>query len=293
MVSRWDNSRDNRCPNCGQVESAAHLNRCPDEWRTRLYRDTVADLQKWLDASDTHPELAYWLPKYALLRGTRRLSSFPYLSADMRRAAEGQDKIPWKDFMEGRVATTVFRLQEHHLRGVGSRLTIGDWSKRLIGRLLDVTHAQWIHRNVSLHDEHSGYLRLRRQEDMMLEIERLMSIPPSHLPSDARYLLELDLDTLATASPERQAYWLYAMKAARRAGRRTRAATRRLGPRARAKRITARLGKRLRPKLSLGSLEVERQIEQDFGLRRVPSRKRKSLRASELEYPSNRRKHPD
>ena len=189
MVSRWSDERDDKCPNCGQRETAAHLNRCPDEWRTRLFRDSVASLHKWMEETGTHTELAYWLPKYILLRGTRRLSSFPYHTSDMLRVAEAIDSVPWKDFMEGKVAKEVFRLQALTLAAGGSRLSGASWAKQFISRLLHISHSQWIFRNVSLHDKATGYLRLRKRRDLLLKIDELLETDPQALPPESRYLL--------------------------------------------------------------------------------------------------------
>jgi len=71
MVSHWDKDRDGLCPDCGKQETASHLNLCSETDRTHLLHDMVNNLQDWLDNNYTHPELAYWLPKCILLRGTR------------------------------------------------------------------------------------------------------------------------------------------------------------------------------------------------------------------------------
>ncbi len=62
MVSRWDKSRDDKCPDCGQRENAAHLMRCPDRWQTQLLRDNVDKLELWMANNDTDSELLYWIP---------------------------------------------------------------------------------------------------------------------------------------------------------------------------------------------------------------------------------------
>ena len=87
MVSYWDKTRDGKCPDCGKREVASHLNLCSDPDRTRLLHDMVANLQNWPDNNYTHRELAYWIPKYILLRGTKKLSDFPYLSPAMKKVA--------------------------------------------------------------------------------------------------------------------------------------------------------------------------------------------------------------
>ena len=94
MVSHWDKSRDDLCPDCGKRETASHLNLRSDPAPTRLLHDMVERLQQWLNDNYSHPELAYWLPKYILLHGTRQLGDFPYLSSEMIRVADSQDQIP-------------------------------------------------------------------------------------------------------------------------------------------------------------------------------------------------------
>ena len=79
MVNHWDKLCDENCSDCGKCETASHLNLCLDPDRTCLLHTMAEKLQTWLENNYAHPELAYWLPKYILLRGTRKLSSFPYL----------------------------------------------------------------------------------------------------------------------------------------------------------------------------------------------------------------------
>ena len=63
---------DESCPNCGQREIAAHLMLCPDVDRSRLLKEQTNSLEEWLEKDDnTDPEIAYWIPKYVLMRGAR------------------------------------------------------------------------------------------------------------------------------------------------------------------------------------------------------------------------------
>ena len=67
MVAHWDKSRDGKCPNCGRVETAHHLNICHSQNRTDLLMDMADDLEKWMNENHSHPELAYWIPRYIKL----------------------------------------------------------------------------------------------------------------------------------------------------------------------------------------------------------------------------------
>ena len=98
-----------KCPNCKQPgERAGHLNMCPDPDRVRCFKDSVAAMERWLNEDNrTHPELAYWVPKYLLMRGRRFVDLGP-MSPTMQRLAASQDLIGWREFLEGRI-TSDFR----------------------------------------------------------------------------------------------------------------------------------------------------------------------------------------
>ena len=330
MVSHWDNTRDDKCPDCGRRETASHLNLCSDPDRTQLLHEMVTKLQQWLDNNYTHPELAYWLPKYILLRGTRRLSSFPYLSHDMQKVARSQDSIPWTCFMEGKLSREIFLLQQQTLSRSLSRLTITDWSKKLISQVLQISHAQWIFRNVSMHDAVQGYLRVKQRDTILREVDRLSEVDPILLPTDSKYLLEIDFSSLHRDTLEKQSYWLLAMKAAVRAGQRTVARSRHATARQRRASASAssprlvnggdnprtiaaatmgmsRGGSRRRGSsrsatheinrrrvyVVAGATEVLRQIHDDFGGSTSPSRRRPSPSTRFLEQRDFKRRRPD
>ena len=268
--------------------------RCPDRWRTQLLQEMVDKFAKWMASTNTDSELQYWIPKYILLRGTRTLTSLPYLSPTMRDIFLVQDRIPWQAFMEGKVCREIFAHQALALQASHSKLSITSWAKKFLDQLLHITHAQWIYRNVSLHDKDTGYLNLRKREEILREIDRLSEIEASQIPPESRYLLEIDYNELRASSMVRQSYWVYAIKAAKRAGRRGVRVTRSRGLGARGRRFAARMGKRIQPPQSLGTLEVEHQIEIDHRARaRATPNKRKSQRATEAQYRSNRRWFPD
>ena len=75
---------DERCPNCGRQETAAHLMLCPDESRTCLLVKTVEDMAKWMSKDNiTNPEIWYWIPKYILTRGSKPLSEMGFMSCHL------------------------------------------------------------------------------------------------------------------------------------------------------------------------------------------------------------------
>ena len=73
-------------------EEASHLCVCPDEDRTRLLKEMVEELEKWLNQhNNTNAEIAYWVPIYILYRGTKQFAELGPMSDGMRQIAVSQD----------------------------------------------------------------------------------------------------------------------------------------------------------------------------------------------------------
>jgi hypothetical protein len=99
-------------------------------------------------------------------------------------------------------------------------MNASDWTKQLISKLLHITHGQWIYRNISRHHTKLGLLKDMERRQLLVEIDRLMSIDPSDVPEESKFLLEIDFWAIPVASTERQSYWVHAVRAAVKSGRR-------------------------------------------------------------------------
>jgi hypothetical protein len=177
-----------------------------------LFKEGVAKLSTWMHQNDhTDQELAYWIEKYLLFRGTRSFASLVaednYASADVRVAAIGQDLIGWTEFLHGKVSVEIAAIQNLHCRlSPSCRLTGADWMKTFIVHLLQLSHSQWIFHNCTLHDKQRGYLHLRLRSEVLREIHVLLETSPSEVPPESQYLLELDHSAMYKASSEEQAF---------------------------------------------------------------------------------------
>ncbi len=60
-MARIQDILDSKCPNCKQEqEKSHHLNRCPDQGRTLLFKESVTSLVDWMHRHNrTDAELAY------------------------------------------------------------------------------------------------------------------------------------------------------------------------------------------------------------------------------------------
>ena len=111
-------------------------------------------------------------------------------------------------------------IQYSHLLVSSSLMNIDDWMSQFIGRLLHLTHGQWIYRNISKHHDTLGSIRKMERRELLLEIDRLIHVPPEEVPEESKFLLELDFTRLRNGELTTQHYWVHAVKAAVVAGRR-------------------------------------------------------------------------
>ena len=114
------------------------------------------------------------------------------MSPDMLELARGQDLIGYRNFMEGRITKKFLDIQSHHLMDAEGYLSGYDWVKTFISKILQITHSQWIFRNMTLHDCNGGELRRREAQNMRSEAECFAHMNPMDLKEQDCWLLELD-----------------------------------------------------------------------------------------------------
>jgi hypothetical protein len=201
-MARIQNILDDKCPNCLRPrETNNHLNRCPDAGRTLLFRDSILSIVQWMHKHNhTDAELAYWLEKYLIYRGTRLMTALITKEEgglpQLMTAAASQDLISWTEFLHGKISVDIEYIQHIHCSLSPCRITGSDWMKTMASHLMQASHCQWIFRNFTLHDKQRGYLCLQQRKDLLWELDKLINTPLDDIPEESRYLLELDYSKL-------------------------------------------------------------------------------------------------
>jgi hypothetical protein len=157
-------------------------------------------------------ELPFYAPPYLRLRFTPMI----------RRLAEDQDLIGWTHFLEGKVSHHFLEIQQRYLAGANTKINGRDWMTRFLTKLLEISHTQWLFRNVTLHDKIHGFLVAIKQKELIKTIEFLHDLPATEVPKESQFLLDCDIDELRSADTSYQEHWIAAMKSARTAGLRLR-----------------------------------------------------------------------
>jgi hypothetical protein len=128
-----------------------------------LLLNNTDDLGQWLEKDGiTDQELAYWIPKYILMWGDKPFADMGAMSPRVKALAQSQDKMGYRNFMEGYISTHFYEIQNLHLAMSSSFLNGADWAKQFISKILHVTHSQWIFYNISLRNK----IKLPLQEEI-------------------------------------------------------------------------------------------------------------------------------
>jgi hypothetical protein len=119
--------------------------------------------------------------------------------------------------MEGMISRDLVELQKYVLIESESRMLVETWAKGLVIKLLEITHGQWLYRNVVVHDKTTGDLASRRKEEIRDALEEQLALGEEELAEEDKFLLEINLDDLDNSTGEDQTYWLLSLQAVREA----------------------------------------------------------------------------
>ncbi|KAL3788945.1 hypothetical protein HJC23_000229 [Cyclotella cryptica] len=184
QLSRYDGTTVNRCPCCGHNdESTAHITRCLNPGRQRIFQQSVDTLLDWMERTHCDVNLIECLEQYLSLRGegsmTLIAAPFPRLS----QWAMDMDLLGWDNFLEGRICSSLLTYKRQHLH--------------------DPTHADTFN-----HGQRSSFI---------LSSESLTNngfFATLGCTFEHRYLLDLDFMELGMGSTTNRQYWIVTLESA-------------------------------------------------------------------------------
>ena len=167
-------NHDPKCPSCIRcVESCSHVLEFQEEGRVETLLGTINFLEIWMKKIGTDKGLQNCLVRYAKGRGAITMK---YIVGNRTHRlyplAQPQDLICWRRFMEGMISKEITGIQKSYLSLSSYHLSIERWMTGLITKFLEVTHGQWLYRNVHVHDSISGTTPTLRKEEIQTEIEK-------------------------------------------------------------------------------------------------------------------------
>ena len=117
--------------------------------------------------------------------------------------------------MEGMISREILSVQNDYYAVLGMQWRLEKWATGLVIKLLEITHGQWLYRNVVVHDAKAGRLATIRKEQILSQIEEQQALGGEDLLEEDQYLMEVNLEGLDDSDGSRQEYWLMAIRSAR------------------------------------------------------------------------------
>jgi hypothetical protein len=222
FLAYQDNRTSPLCPSCLEgKETCEHIAHCPEMGCVAAFVQSTQEVERWMAAHHTHPNLLLLLIQYLRGRGTITCLeclddlNLPYIFRDY---TVSQDVISWDGFVTGIFSNKLLPIQSTVSHSSRSSSNAMRWISGLITQLLQVMHTQLIYQCVLVHDRMTGTaLILAHKEELLKEVENQLNIGPDGLNEQHWFLLECNLDKLANTAGEHQEYWLLAIQAAREA----------------------------------------------------------------------------
>ena len=118
--------------------------------------------------------------------------------------------------MEGMFTKEMMPIQADYVELGKCTLSLDKWAQGLVVKLLEITHGQWLYRNIHVHNAVTGVAATARKEEIQQFIEDQIELGEEGLEASDYYLLGVNLEDLETTSGEEQHYWLLQIQAARR-----------------------------------------------------------------------------
>ena len=123
------------------------------EGRVETLLGTIDFLDIWMKKIGIDEGLQNCLVRYAKGRGAITMKDIVVNRTHfLYPLAQSQDLIGWRRFTEGVISKETMGIQKSYLALSSYHLSIERWMKGLITKLLEVTHGQWLYRNVHVHD---------------------------------------------------------------------------------------------------------------------------------------------
>jgi hypothetical protein len=152
MMKIWQFWEHNKCPCCHHIwEDKTHLMTCPHEDCADIWHQSLLGLEAWMIENDTDPSICKAI--MLTLEDRDPTQSFATFSNPRTlHAAQAQDQIGWLFTTERKILGQWQPLQAEYYKSIDSPRSPRKWAAGLVTNLLLVTHSQWMHRCVVLHE---------------------------------------------------------------------------------------------------------------------------------------------
>ena len=216
MLLRYKYQAHSTCPRCGaSQESTSHVLQCNDDSACQLWDNEVDTLNKWMIEKKGQPNLAKVIVdnlhswKYRLPKS----NALPHCHT-LRKAIIHQDRIGWKQFIEGFWDSNWRECQQQHFDNIQSPSSSLLLLSKVQRRIWKIAWLMWEHRNHHLH-ETSHSIPAIEQTAIDEEIRNEWNIGISALTERHRHLFNGSLEEKSQKKYHTKRIWLSTVWSAR------------------------------------------------------------------------------
>ena len=216
MLVRYKYQTHSTCPRCGQTqESTSHVLQCKDETACSLWDSELAKLQSWMIKQKVQPDLAKQLVLYlnAWKYRTPKPRVLPANSL-LRKAILHQDRIGWKQFIEGFWARSWRDSQTAYFASINSPNSSMLLLSKVQRRIWHIAWEMWSQRNDHLHGDSSS-TPVVEQRAINTEIATEWETGAAMLPVRHQHLFQGTLQQCLQKSYHNKRTWLASVWSAR------------------------------------------------------------------------------
>jgi len=210
-MQRWKLRTQAKCPRCScLIEDKDHIIRCTAESAKARWNKALMDLDNWMQAAKTQPQL-----RQDIISGLQHWyegTSSPRDSMDGSTARNIQDSMGWGIAFEGCIAIQWREEQEQYLKAFQSRKSSKRWTTELLKRLMATAWDMWQHQNEALHNSETNKSEIL-EEDINQEIQQAYGQGRESFPRAARPLLRRPLQKLLKFPAYYKKQWMATLRA--------------------------------------------------------------------------------
>jgi len=210
-MQRWNLRTQAKCPRCAcPIEDKDHIMRCPAESAVARWNKALIELDNWMQAARTHPQLRQDI--IAGLQQWHEDGSNAVAPSEEISARTAQDSIGWGIALEGCISTRWREEQDQYLKVFKSRKSSKRWTTALIKRLMTTAWDMWHHRNEALHNSEVNQQEIL-EADINQEIKQAYDQSMESIPKAAKKLLRRPLKKLLQLPRYYKKQWIATLRA--------------------------------------------------------------------------------
>ena len=164
-----------------------------------MFHISVKKLSTWLTSTLGEQQVAATAEKYLLARGEVQMIDCVHGTDQLLLAAAADsDHSGWDSMLKGRISSWWLMVAAPLLLKTMQKMLPQVWGTKLINKLHNIVHKQWIYRNLVLHYRGKDGLTIPEHQDIMNQVESHSLTDPDSLLPRHRLLIDADFGVLGS-----------------------------------------------------------------------------------------------